>query len=505
MSQRMTHKRRQNRRGKRRHAKPVVTIRFVGQSIYVTPPCNQLAAFCTERLVPNPTKPRLLEPMFRPNREFFLAEGDAEPAEHTLGVWLPAGLLEPVCLVLDRAGYDVQVQNNPVDLPKIAKTSHRRGAAQDPAVLEFVRTNARGLVTIGEKVDAAGLCSQIAKAWPLLKIAVVGSRKKTVAHAAHALQDVLGDHAVTHITEYRPERIARVTVSTFSGQSKANLNERRLILILDPVELFGCRSRVVLDFSPTARLIGFLPRDLRMTRRETDLVHSYFGFKHLEVPAHGSIARDIVVVRSTVRGGPRIDVGDDMLELKRRGIWRNQMRNRRIARLVQLIQQPQTKELRRRFQGVVSAVKGRQIRTIAVLVENLEHAQILHTLIPESSVASAFDRGVAETDEDQAVAVQIITQTALPQLRLENIDVIVRADGCPGFGFPYVAAHIAISAHSPYPLLVVDFADQTHPELRRWAKRRLEAYCDAGFTVAGELHSPVGRFLSQRPAQTGGL
>lgn len=500
---------RQNHRVKRRQAKPVVTIRFVGQCIYVAPPCNELVVFCAERLVPNPTRPRIPEPLFNLDRKILQSDGDAESAKRTVGVVLPAGLFEPVCHVLE-SGYDIQVQKKPVDLQEVARSAYRRSAVQDPAMLEFVRTNSRGIVRIGQGVDAAVLCAQVAKAWPQMKMAVVGCRKKTVAHAAHVLKDAVSDLHVTHVSDYRPDCISRVTVTTFSEQGSVNLNERELILVLDPVELFGRRSRIVLDCSPTARLIGFLPRDPKMSRRDADLVGAYFGFDRLDVPKHGNIAREVIVVRSSVRGGPRIDVGDDVLELKRRGIWRNPMRNRRIAKLVQLLRQRQQQQLDRRFPSVAHVVRSRQIRTITVLVENVEHAETLHALLPDASIATAFERTVATGGAGRDVAVQIATATAFARVDPRNAEVVIRADGCPGLGHLAVIAHTGVTAHTSdsarrcCPLVIVDVADRTHPELRRWAKRRLDAYCDAGFTVEGEPYTPVSRFLAQRPAQTEG-
>lgn len=504
MNQATKHKRRQSRRrSKRRRSKPVVTIRFAGQSIYIAPPCNDLTVFCTERLVPNPTKPRLLEPLFALDRRLLLADGDDEPSKQTVGVSMPAGLLDPVCVVLDRAGYDVQFEDRPVDLQEVAQSARRRGGVQDPAVLEFVRTKSRGIVRIGQGVDAAVLCAQIAKAWPQMKIAVVGCRKKTVAHAAHMLKDALGDLQVTHVSNFRPERIARVTVTTFSEQGSVNLNERRLILVLDPVELLGRRSRILLDCSPTARLIGFLPRDCTMSRRDADEVHAWFGFDRLVVPSHGEVAREVIVVRSSVRGGARIDVGDDVVALKRRGVWHNRMRNRRIAGLVQLLRHRKLKELDQRFRSVARAVRGRQINSVVVLVENVEHAETLHELVPDASITTAFERTVATVPADQGVAVQIATATAFSQLNLQDVDVVIRVDAGPGSQPVCVTAHKIVARNSNGPLVLVDLSDETHPELRKWAKRRLEAYCDAGFTVDGEQHTPVNRFLAQRPQRGG--
>ena len=503
MSQATKHKRRHRRGTKRGRSKPVVTIRFVGQSIYVTPPCNEVTVFCTERLVPNPARPRILEPLFSLDRRFFLADGDEVPTEHTVGVSMPAGLLDPLCIVLERAGYDIHFEDKPVDLQEVARSAHRRGGVQDPAVLEFVRTKSRGIVRIGQGVDAAVICAQIAKAWPEMKMAVVGCRKKTVAHAAHMLKDALGDLQVTHVSNYRLERIARVTVTTFSEQGSVNLNERTLILVLDPVELLGRRSRILLRCSPTARLIGFLPHDCRMPQRDADEVHAWFGFDRLVAPSHGAIAREVIVVRSSVRGGARIAVGDEVLALKRRGVWHNRMRNRRIAGLVQLLRQRQQKELDQRFPSVARAVRGRQIRAIVVLIENVEHAKTLHALVSDASLATAFKRTVATVEADQGVAVQIATATAFSQLDPQDVDLVIRADAGPGSQPVCVTAHKSVSGNSIGPLVVVDFSDETHPELRKWAKRRLRAYCEAGFTVDGEQHTPVSRFLAQRPQQGG--
>ena len=60
---------------------------------------------------------------------------------------------------------------------------------------------------------------------------------------------------------------------------------------------------------------------------------------------------------------------------------------------------------------------------------------------------------------------------------LADINVLVRADA--GSGLPPLApAELAVPDDGSAPLCVIDFADRTHPVLRRLSASRREAYED---------------------------
>lgn len=524
----------------RQRSTPRVTIHCKGHMIYVSPPCAALAMFCTERLVSNLQRPRIPEPMFGLDRQYVLVDGYDEPTTQTIGVAMPAGLLQPVRQILKSQRCCVSLYNAPVALPPPASAAQRRTQTTDPAVLEFVRTHSRGIVRVGTNIDVARLCAQIAKAWPQLKIAVVGSLRKTVASAANLLTQELGAHQVSYVTSAcHPERLARVTVSTFVAQGNANLDERDLLLVLDPIEILADDSSDCLRSVPgrlltstesvagqapwlpyaatsafpmthkmlggrfaNTRLIGFQPCQQKMSRYDQDWLRAWFGFAEMTAPQHGTISRSVVVTRSKVRGGPRIDARNGVVALKRSGVWRNQLRNRRIAGLVRLLQQGDHKELKQRFPEVAIAMNGLRTRSVVVLVENVEHASVLHALLSAASVVTATSTTQASSSEAAAFDVKIVTESAFPRIDLRSVDVVVCGTGGQG-GMPSnsgLGEYNSVIDNRLSPLHVVDFVDETHPVLRKWAKHRMAAYIRAGFVIQGPEWSAVSRFLSDRPA-----
>jgi hypothetical protein len=91
----------------------------------------------------------------------------------------------------------------------------------------------------------------------------------------------------------------------------------------------------------------------------------------------------------------------------------------------------------------------------------------------------------------------------LANLDLSCAGVLVRADG--GVGPPPLApAQLIEPDDGPArPLLLLDFDDRHHPELRRRTRLRREAYAERGWLAPGvdPVRARVERFLATRPAE----
>ena len=83
-----------------------------------------------------------------------------------------------------------------------------------------------------------------------------------------------------------------------------------------------------------------------------------------------------------VDGGPRLPLAASLLELKRLGVWKHPVRNRRIARFAQDFARQDLSWLREQMQEQLVAENLPATCKILVLVDSVEHALTLAHLLP---------------------------------------------------------------------------------------------------------------------------
>jgi hypothetical protein len=153
---------------------------------------------------------------------------------------------------------------------------------------------------------------------------------------------------------------------------------------------------------------------------------------------------------------------------------------------------------------------------VLVLVENVEHALALAPHLPgwplltgphvckeglDAHHLEALGRGKESWTVQPACAV--VTTTAVQAVNLNDVDVLVRADG--GVGLPPIptAGLVVPNEQGDRPLLLVDLDDRHHPQLRKWSRTRKEAYLERGWLTPGvdPTRARVQRFLANRPGE----
>jgi hypothetical protein len=151
-----------------------------------------------------------------------------------------------------------------------------------------------------------------------------------------------------------------------------------------------------------------------------------------------------------------------------------------------------------------------------VLAANAEHALALAARLPEDWLLIASDVHEAGLSPEQVRRLHrpvspfragplyaVATPAVLANLDLSCTGVLVRSDGGVGLP-PFAPAQLIEPDDGPArPLLLLDFDDGHHPELRRRARRRRQAYAERGWLAPGVdpgLHR-VQQFLSTRPAE----
>jgi hypothetical protein len=200
--------------------------------------------------------------------------------------------------------------------------------------------------------------------------------------------------------------------------------------------------------------------------------------------------------------------------LKREGLWRHGLRNRRIAALARALADADHPRLDAEYPALAPrlASRGGPLK-VAVLVENVEHGLAIAGRLPGWPIKTGPHVATVGLPGRLAgllarrrwagagtPARAIVTMAGLEGSGLEKLDVLVRGDGGPHV--PPALCTLAIRADGAgvIPLLVVDLDDRHHPRLREWARRRRIAYMELGWVVGdGGQNTPIARFLASRP------
>lgn len=204
----------------------------------------------------------------------------------------------------------------------------------------------------------------------------------------------------------------------------------------------------------------------------------------------------------------------NVLTAKRLGLWHHALRNRLVARIAQAFRAGNHDEVRKMFPNIVRVARPASRDGVVVLVENIEHALVLSRRLLGWPVLTGLEVCKEGLTPEQAKRLRppspfgetnplyaIVTPAGINARDLTAVGALVRADG--GVGLPdfLEQALIEPAADVPSPLLLIDFHDRHHPLLRRWSRRRQEAYAERGWFAPGvdPIQTRVERFLATRP------
>jgi hypothetical protein len=425
--------------------------------------------------------------------------------------------LEPVVrLVLSRAGYKVQVVGGglpPLTPPRLDLLP--ASDTLDRSFLSFVEQHERGVVQYDQTaVDPARLVAQVAAGWPDRTVAAVVRREEEGKWLRGGLRSY-GVDATLVTGRHHASGPSRVVVTTPVGlaYTPTEVEWLDILIAMDAQDATGKSYMECLSHAWRARLYGLLTVDARPAPLELDQMHALFGFQELFVPQHGHRLRPLRVINNSVKGGPELPAHANLVVLKRRGLWRHGLRNRRVARLARAFADGDTSKLTQMV-GPAGAVHLTSPGVI-ILVENVEHALVLADVLPDWRVFTRADvcedgltgdqiRRLHEQRDPFAWPLHaIVTMEVLPTLDFRWIDVLVRADG--GVGLPPLNLEALVeSDQGPVrPLLIADFNDRHHPVLRQRSRARQESYEDAGWFRPGidPATARVERFLASRPGR----
>ena len=183
-----------------------------------------------------------------------------------------------------------------------------------------------------------------------------------------------------------PKRLKRVVVTTFAGlgEPAVEIEKKDILIIPNATEALEAYARFAIPHAERARLYGFLEIGRHLALYDADWVAAMFGLEEVVIPRHGFIRRPVEVVAVKGAGGQGVAANLDSVALKREGLWRHGLRNRRIAALARAVADADHARLRAECPAVAArlASRGGTLK-VAVLVENIEHALAIAGRLPD--------------------------------------------------------------------------------------------------------------------------
>jgi len=367
-----------------------------------------------------------------------------------------------------------------------------------------------GQIEVGDRRDIGALLLRIINAYPLVRLVVLAERTPELRDLAATLQEsgvdaLIFDHR--NRNQDIPERRGvPVPVLATLGGIPVDFEHARLVIFLRATDAISKRAEVARSSAIRARMFGVVERGKRLTQSEQDQVISVFGHDLFRYRADGRRFAGIDVVHHAVHGCAAVADQLGPVALKRQTLWRNPVRNRLINRLARAIVDGNVGGLRLPDLAVYRG--QREQARVAVLVENVEHAlqlarrlhgwQILVAQATTDVGLQAWERALLTERRSLQAANRIVTFAAAEHLRLDEVDVVLRADGLPGL--PPLDTAVISNCNSKR-ILLVDLEDRRcHRLLHQWSRSRRAAYQEADWFAPGmnPARGRLARFLAVR-------
>lgn len=409
----------------------------------------------------------------------------------------PAGLFQRVVRHLKGRGHELKLED------------YRDLAALMPApVFEEVEALRPGqdqiLVAVagsdgGQLVGGTGsgktfLITQICRMYPTLRIVVVSPRRPVVATIHENLIKALGSAAVGKYggEGHQAGTPRRVSVSTVRSLLKAPIRDCDLLLF-DEVHAVGHNQVAeMLAYVGKARKFGFTATPEGRGDGAELVIEALFGPVLVRIPYDEAVRKGLVspiqVHRYHVRSAEVGPMTGPIVCCKRNGYWRNLARNEMIAAV---------------------ARGSPEDEQVLIMTETLEHAILLHKLLPEFQVVHYGGSGHS-TSRSRIIRAEAhnyrLNEKALSHLRREfmagrlrkviattvwregvdfpALSVLIRADGMTSpISSNQIPGRLSRLAEGKDKGVLVDFADEFSDWAERRAKARFAIYRKTGWQV----------------------
>ncbi len=400
------------------------------------------------------------------------------------GVSPCAGLVEAIALDLQSRGDSVHIQR-----PDLRNLPCPQTKPHVDSLDHFWAENPRGLISY-QSISPSRLTGEIATRFPNATIAVAAASNHHARQIHHQLCS--WGLPVTFLSSNRePQcRCERIVVGTFHalGHTAVESGKRDLFLVpqaTDALHRSATDCLVQADFR--CKTFGFLPAGQSISLDEQDRLATIFGFRQLTVPGEGMQAVTPVVAAWCFKGGRRLAPQLTPRELKQ-NLERDEMRRRELVKIAGLVWNNELREQ-------ASLPKCDQV---ILLTDSLIEAGELGGMLacPVATPQEVDPRSLPKPIQRALTnrpgwttgpGLWVTTTNGAERISLPNasgLTVVVWAGA--GKGVPVLpASWLRTVEGCNRHLLLVDFQDRQHWQLKQWNKSRSRNYQHLGWLPPG--------------------
>jgi hypothetical protein len=338
-------------------------------------------------------------------------------------------------------------------------------------------TYCRGQILFEQAGNVRQVLATLIASYPEQRILIVGRRRRETRGLAGALTRAAGLRVFADHQAAFESNECRLVATTWLFEG-ANQDDWDIVVFLTPDALLGSLSlQTGRRLARYSQMYCLRPAHASLSQHEELLLESVVGQAIYVCPGPRGRLASVQVLQ--VDGPHKPVTGkftDDTpaVELKRAFYWHNQHRNELIASLASAIRSqdataliPHIPALRRTEALQLDLTDP----CVCILVQNREHAQELHELLPSWPVISGNDQDCPDT-------CCIVTELVASRIDITSTFLI----NASGNELEHICFPAPVDEHHPVQTLL-DFTDAFHQIAANRANLRLQAYRTALYDI----------------------
>jgi hypothetical protein len=324
-------------------------------------------------------------------------------------------------------------------------------------MLDKVSVPPYGLIEVRGPSERDELLTELCRALPESRIAVVVANRREVRRFCRLLQEPLAVPVYDAHSKDR-WRIPSVTVVTSDLSASCRDDDFDVMIFADSRAAMSQAAYEGASRRFRAASYGFICRGERFGRPDWLRLHSVCG--EVVHRTTRSLPADVTVVFLSFRH-TRQPLGKSPLDRKKECFWHNPDRNKCVVDLARAIQSKNRRWLAKLpcWQTLVSTspLAERKTYSVAILVESPEHARELQKALPDWDVLISENGTTAGWPNDQPLHQVIFTERAAQSLPLVDTDVLIRATGGRT---PFPVREAGHDGEAPEAMVILDITDE---------------------------------------------
>jgi superfamily II DNA or RNA helicase len=408
-------------------------------------------------------------------------------------LFAPAGLLNRIITALRKWGIAYTYEDaRPIDIGEPDWSAVEQCREGQDVVLAKIATCDMGQIEAPTGEGKTWLIVQICKIYPKIPIVIVTASIDEAQSTRSRLLEALPSTQIGQIGGGKKQKGKRVTVCVKNSLLHADLAGCKLMLFDECHTAGSDVTSKTLMHANNCKRFGFSASPERRSDKADMAVEAIFGpvihvTTYQESQGRGNVVPITVIMRSVLHG-PDISSKNSTV-VNRHGIWRNEYRNRLIARDIDEFTK-NDEQLLVATDVVEHALEISRFRSGVQLVYSNMSKQLrskytkADVLVDGEHPITLRDRARLQVEFQAGTLRKVLTTCWKRGVDFPHLQVLIRCDGSgSAINNTQLPGRLSRLDDGKITGYLVDYLDEFNPTLNNRAKRRIRDYRSRGWTV----------------------